>query len=189
MLVYILSWVAFIFISSNLSSNHTTDHMVSYPCKCLLSCHALNALSDFVFPEKSMENDEFPPADGVDRCRTVLVSQCRCCVLYIWDQPNVQPTCTGTSRKGIWSGDKMVGRCFFLFPFFSLMDSDSENETSPPALLGVGHHFPHSLPPGVSLSILLHQGGPQDCRILYSAHLPCCSLQPSPNLRQGLQSD
>lgn len=137
----------------------------------------------YVFPEKSMENDEFPPADGVDRCRTVLVGQCRCSVLHIWDQPNVQPTCTGTSRKGIWSGDKMVRRCFFLFPFFNLMDSDSENETSPPALLGVGHHFPHSLPPGVSLSILLHQGGPQDCRILYSAHLPCCSLQPSPNLR------
>lgn len=148
-----------------------------------LSAVARNEFSDFVFPEKSMENDEFPPADGVDRCRTVLVGQCCCSVLHIWDQPNVQPTCTGTSRKGIWSGDKMVRRCFFLFPFFNLMDSVSENETSPPALLGVGHHFPHSLPPGVSLSILLHQGGPQDCRILYSAHLPCCSLQPSPNLR------
>lgn len=138
---------------------------------------------------KSMENDEFPSADGVDWCRTVLAGQCRCSVLHIWDQPNIQPTCIGTSGKNIWSAGKMARRRFILFPFFNLMDSNSENETSPLALLGLGHHFSPSLSAGVSLSLLLHKSGSQDCRILYSAHLPCCPLQPSPNFHKGLQSD
>lgn len=133
-------------------------------CRCCL-----------LFQVQSMENDELPPEDGLDRCGVVLVSKCCGFLLRLWNQWDLQQTRTGAHSA---TPQGTTGR--------NHMDALLKSTTAILAFLAVDYNIFNTLFTDVLVPLFLHKSWPQNCWVLHHSYLLGCYLQSSSNICEGL---
>lgn len=141
---------------------------------------AMTALLDpnwvvfFNWKAQSMENDEFPSADGLDRSGTISVSKCSSILLRFWNQWDLQQAGLGTHSTAPRGA-----------PWRNHVDTLLENSVTLPAFLVLDNCFSDTLLTDVFIPLLLYKSWPQNGGLLYHSHMLGSYMQSPPSICQG----